>query len=192
MTVRTPSDQPRGIPTACRAWHRECPLTGPSPQASMDATAETVRLLRVSMSRSFCLTKSDVTFREKKRRRKRLLYFPARKIERETVAEKGERVFRQEMSRHLHRSKERFTKCASGGYKKSEPARSAQPMPYKNCTTIVVLPSPRSLFSSIERQLDCRFPSTVGQRNQICRKQTIMTLFQAQSIRQHYPDVNNY
>jgi hypothetical protein len=31
----------------------------------------------------------------------------------------------------------------------------------KTCTTIVVLPSPRSLFSSIEQRLDCRFPSTV-------------------------------
>ena len=33
--------------------------------------------------------------------------------------------------RHLHRSKERLTKCASGGHQKSEPARSAQPGPYK-------------------------------------------------------------
>jgi hypothetical protein len=29
-----------------------------------------------------------------------------------------------------------------------------------------VLPSPRSLFSSIERRPDCRFLSTIGQRNQ--------------------------
>ncbi len=93
--------------------------------------------------------------------------------------------------RHLHRSKERLTKCASGGHKKSEPARSAQPKPYKNCTTIVVLPSPRSLFSSIERRPDCRLLPTVGQRNQRRLWQTITTPIQGESIRQPYADVNS-
>jgi hypothetical protein len=83
------------------------------------------------MSRSFCLTKSDITFREQKLRGKRSIYFPARKVEREIVTENGECFFGQEILRHLHRSEERFTKCASGGCKKSEPARSAQPTPYK-------------------------------------------------------------
>jgi len=64
--------------------------------------------------------------------------------------------------------------------------------PYENRTTIVVLPSPRSLFSSIERRLDCRFLSTVGQRNQIRRKLTITTPIQGESIRQLYTEVNNY
>jgi hypothetical protein len=83
------------------------------------------------MSRSCWIVEIDVTFREKKLRGKRSLYFPARNIERETVAENSECIFRQEIVRHLHRPKDRSTKCASGGHKKSEPARSAQPKPYK-------------------------------------------------------------
>ena len=124
-------------------------------------------------------------------RRKGLPYFPARNIEREIVTQNGECYFRQEMLRHLHRSKERLTKCASGGHQKSEPARSAQPRPYKNCTTIVVLPSPRSLFSSIERRLNCRYPSAARQRNQSRLKQTITTPIQDESIRQPNADVNS-
>jgi len=77
------------------------------------------------------------------------------------------------------------------GIKKANPREAHNQGRTKNCTTIVVLPSPRSLFSSIERQLDCRFPSAVGQRNQSRLKQTAATPIQGESIRQPNADVNS-
>ena len=59
-------------------------------------------------------------------------------------------------------------------------------------TATVVLPSPRSFFSSIEQRPDYRYLSTAGQRNQISHKQRIKIPYQVQSIRQHVVDVNGY
>jgi hypothetical protein len=54
-----------------------------------------------------------------------------------------------------------------------------------------MLPSPRSLFFSIERRLNYLYLSVVRQRNQSRLKQTFMTLTQSESIRQPDVDVNN-
>jgi len=91
----------------------------------------------------------------------------------------------------LNRSKERLTKCASGGHQKKRTREKRTTNVAQNCTTIVVLPSPRSLFSSIERRLDCRFPSAVGQRNQNRLKQKTTTPIQSESICQDDADVNS-
>ena len=77
------------------------------------------------------------------------------------------------------------------GVKKANPREAHNQGRTKNCTTIVVLPSPRSLFSSIEQRLDCRFPSAARQRNQSRLKQTITTPIQDESIRQPDADVNS-
>ena len=75
--------------------------------------------------------------------------------------------------------------------KKANPREAHNQGRTKNCTTIVVLPSPRSLFSSIERRLDCRLPPAARQRNQSRLKQTITTPIQDESIRQPDADVNS-
>jgi len=75
--------------------------------------------------------------------------------------------------------------------KKANPREAHNQRRTKNCTTIVVLPSPRSHFGTIELRLDCRFPSTVRQRNQSRLKQTITASIQAKSIRQDDADVNS-
>ncbi len=76
------------------------------------------------------------------------------------------------------------------GIKKANP-REAHNQGRTNRTTTVVLPSPRSLFFSIERRLDCRFLSAVGQRNQSGLKQKTTTPIQGESIRQDDADVNS-
>ena len=76
-------------------------------------------------------------------------------------------------------------------YKKRTREKRTTKVVQNNCTTIVVLPSPRSLFSSIERRLDCRFPSAARQRNQSRLMQTITTPIQDESIRQPNADVNS-
>ncbi len=84
-----------------------------------------------------------------------------------------------------------FTHTFPRRAKKANPREAHNQGRTKNCTTIVVLPSPRSLFSSIERQLDCRFPSAAGQRNQSRLKQTAATPIQDESIRQDGANVNS-
>ena len=76
-------------------------------------------------------------------------------------------------------------------YKKRTREKRTTKAVQNNCTTIVVLPSPRSLFSSIERRLDCRLPPAARQRNQSRLKQTITTPIQDESIRQPDADVNS-
>ena len=76
------------------------------------------------------------------------------------------------------------------GIKKANPREAHNPRRTIR-TTIVVLPSPRSLFFSIERRPDCRFSPAVGQRNRRRLWQTTTTPIQGESIRQPYADVNS-
>jgi hypothetical protein len=143
------------------------------------------------MSCSYWQAKSHVIFRAKKRRRKRPRYFSIRNIERETVAEKDERFSRQKNCVTCIAPKNGLPSALQAGMKKANPREAHNQDRTKNCTTIVVLPSPRSLFSSIERRLDCRFPSAARQRNQSRLKQTITTPIQDESIRQDGANVNS-
>jgi hypothetical protein len=112
------------------------------------------------------------------------------KIERENLARKTV-VFAVAKNASLASLNNDSSSALQEGKKKANP-REAHNLHRTNRTAAVVLPSPRSLFSSIERRPDCRFLSTAGQRNQTCQKQTIMIPYQIQSIRQHDVDVNGY
>jgi hypothetical protein len=119
------------------------------------------------------------------------LPFPARNIERKNVVSKVGSFFWPKKLRHLHRPNERLTKCASGGHQKKRTREKRTTNAVQNtCTIIVMLPSPHSLFFSIERRLNCRYPSVVRQRNQSRLKQTFATPIQVESIRQDDADVN--
>jgi hypothetical protein len=117
--------------------------------------------------------------------------FSARNIEQKTATKEWREFSKQKIVRHLHRSEERFTKCASGGHKKSEPARSAQPRPYKTLYDYRCAALAAFVFFSYERRLSCRFSSAARQRNQSRVKQTITTPIQDESIRQDGTDVNS-
>jgi hypothetical protein len=77
------------------------------------------------------------------------------------------------------------------GIKKANPREAHNQDRTKTCTTIVMLPSPRSLFFSIERRLNYLYLSVVRQRNQSRLKHTFTTLIQSESIRQPDADVNS-
>jgi hypothetical protein len=69
------------------------------------------------MSRAYWFVKSEATILEQNLCEKRASHFPTRNTERKTSPERSDR-FAGKHLHHLHRSKERLTKCASGGHQK--------------------------------------------------------------------------